>query len=154
MQDTQPYANQADPEPMPPWAALRRSLMSAIRQRPALSKKPPLHSRRRSYRAAKQLSALAEEVRRTSSDAAAVQNQLHTLLTSASAAQRSGSHALETAADGGPGGPEAAHAALLALSPFVPRLLCDELAAAAPVLPSLAGGWRDFGSRTWHLSQR
>ena len=117
--------------------------MSAIRQRPILSRKPPLHSRRRSYRAAKQLSALAEEVRRTSSDAAAVQNQSQTPLTSTSAAQRSGdlsgSHALKTTADGGPDGPEAAHAALRALSPFVPRLLCDELAAAAPLLPSLAG---------------
>ncbi len=116
--------------------------MSAIRQRPVLSKKPPLHSRRRSCRAGKQLSALAEEVRRTSSAAAAKQHQSHTPLASTARAQRSGdlsgSHALETAADNGPDGPEGAQAALQALSPFVSRLLCAELAAAAPLLPSLA----------------
>ena len=165
-QDTQPYVNQADAEPETPWAALRRSLMSAIRRRPALTK-PPLPSRRRSHQAVKPVSAHVEEVVGTSSDAAAMSSLSLTPMVATLAAQHSGvlggsqarqaeppspassSHpqrqtnfaaaSANSPANGGLYETGAVRAALQALSPFVPQLLCKELAATVPLLPSLAG---------------
>ena len=103
----------------------------------------------------------------TSSDAAAMQGLSQTPMVSKPEAQHSGnvggSRALraeaaspassshphrqtgsaaasaKSAAEGGLDEIGAARAALRALTPFVPRLLCQGLSAAAPLLPSLAG---------------
>ena len=167
-QDTQPYANQADAEPANTMAVLRRSLMSAIRNHRAAPAKPPLPSRRCTSRSLPQASlASAKNAMGTSSDIAKTEDLSFMPLTSTPAAQRSGelsgSHSLSAASkdaannsppprqtssaaasaksadDGESDGRKEASTAVRALSPFVPRLLRSELAAAAPQLPSLAG---------------
>ena len=135
--------------------------MLAIRRQRRTTGKPPLPSRRRASRAVERTS--AGEVARTGSDSGMAQDPSGPALTGTPEAQGGGDLSAShdhTAATGGTrmllqtssvaasdkvganDGPDETlitSAAVQAISPFVPRLLRDALAAAAPKLPSLAG---------------